>query len=84
MISLKAARILAGLTQQQLAVKLGVDQTLISKLEVGKRKLTVEHAVRLSALLSIDPIDLLELEVIKVTGGWRSPTMPAKQTKSLL
>ena len=63
MISLKVAREQLFLTQGQLATRVGIDQTEISKLELGKRQLTVRWAVRLADVLEIDPIELLEWEI---------------------
>ena len=63
MISLKIARERLFLTQGQLASRVGIDQTEISKLEIGKRQLTVRWAVRLANALDIDAIELLEWEI---------------------
>ncbi len=63
MISLKVARERLFLTQGQLASRVGIDQTEISKLEIGKRQLTVRWAVRLADALDIEPIELLEWEI---------------------
>jgi transcriptional regulator with XRE-family HTH domain len=48
---LAAARSSAGLTQQQLAERLGVDQAVIAKWEAGSRQPRVLVAVRLSEVL---------------------------------
>ena len=63
MITIKCARERLGLTQKELADRVGVDQTEISKLEKGKRQLTVRWAVRLSLALFVDPIELIEVVI---------------------
>jgi transcriptional regulator with XRE-family HTH domain len=47
---LKAARIAAGLTQQQVAVKLGRTQSYVSKTESGERRLDVAEMKKLAAV----------------------------------
>ncbi|HNW85121.1 MAG: helix-turn-helix transcriptional regulator [Candidatus Cryosericum sp.] len=52
--TLRALREKSGLTQQNLAAFLGVDQSLISKFETGERSLGVEQLDQLAALLGVD------------------------------
>lgn len=51
---LAGARLKAGLTQAQLAKKLGVRQNMISDFERGKRRLSPTMAKRLAKALHID------------------------------
>ncbi len=55
---LRAARLLRGLTQQQLAQLAGTSQPQIDRLESGKRKLSIDWMVRLAPHLGVSPIDL--------------------------
>jgi putative transcriptional regulator len=48
---LREARTAAGLTQQQLADRLGVDQAVIARWETGVQEPRVRAAVRLSEVL---------------------------------
>jgi ribosome-binding protein aMBF1 (putative translation factor) len=52
---LEAARLKAGLAQRELADKAGIRQNMVSDYESGRRKLTKRMAVRLSAVLRIQP-----------------------------
>ncbi len=62
-MNIRAARKAAGLTQAQLAQQVGWDQSVISRIELGKRSVTVKmlkviaYAVNMTpqALLSDDP-----------------------------
>ena len=57
---LKKLREDAGLTQQQLADKAGVNVTLISKLETGQRqRASYPSIVRLARALDLEPEQLL-------------------------
>ena len=59
---LRNARKNAGLTQWELASKVGTTQSQIMKLENGTRALKAEWAGRLGAALNIDPLTLLPPE----------------------
>ena len=50
---LAGARLKAGLTQAQLATKLGVRQNMISDYERGKRRLSLSMADRLAKILNL-------------------------------
>ncbi len=52
---LAGARLKAGLTQMQLAQKLGVRQNMISDFERGKRRFSTSMAKRLAKALHIKP-----------------------------
>lgn len=52
------ARERAGLSQAAAARALGVQQSRIAKMEIGKRRITVAEAIRLARLYRIDVFDL--------------------------
>jgi transcriptional regulator with XRE-family HTH domain len=59
-MELKKYRRIAGLTQEQLARKSGVDATLISRLERGdRRRLSYDNIVRLARALNLEPEELV-------------------------
>ena len=53
-IALTKARVDAGVTQYELADRLGVDQTYVSKYEGGRRRLDVVEFMRIVAALDVD------------------------------
>lgn len=62
-MELKKYRRIAGLTQQQLADKAGVDATLISRLERGERQTaSYETVVRLARALNLEPHELVPVD----------------------
>jgi transcriptional regulator with XRE-family HTH domain len=62
-VTLRRAREMAGLTQQQLAEEAGVRQATISELETGKtRRVDLDVLDRLCGVLGVEPGDLLERE----------------------
>jgi len=60
---LKAAREQRGLSQQTVANLVGLCQSEISKLELGRRQLSVRLAVKLAPVLGVQPFDLLQGEI---------------------
>jgi len=59
-MELKKYRRIAGLTQEQLAKKSGVNATVISRLERGERQTaSYESIVRLSRALNLEPEELV-------------------------
>ncbi len=48
-------RDLAGMTQPELADRSGLNQRVISRLELGQRKPTVDHLIALSNVLGVPP-----------------------------
>ena len=66
MTSLKEARETLALSQADLAKRVGTDQSVISKLELGRRQLTARWAVKLAPELATTPIELLAAEVRRV------------------
>jgi transcriptional regulator with XRE-family HTH domain len=55
---LRAARIAAGLTQDELAERAGTSKVQISRLERGDRRLTVDWLERIGNALGVDPHSL--------------------------
>lgn len=63
-MDLKKFRRIAGLTQEQLARKAGVDVTLISRLERGRRRrLSYDNMVKLARALNLEPEELQPVEL---------------------
>lgn len=58
-MAFKILRITAGLTQKEMAEKLGLDQTTISAWEVGKATPTIKNVKKLSALLSVTTDEII-------------------------
>ena len=59
-MDLKKYRRIAGLTQEQLAARAGVDATLISRFERGdRRRLSYDNIVRLARALNLEPEELV-------------------------
>jgi transcriptional regulator with XRE-family HTH domain len=54
------ARARAGLTQQQLAKKLGMHQSFIAKYEGGERRIDVLEFLAIAQAIGADPIHLLK------------------------
>lgn len=59
-LALRAARIAAGLSQNDLADKLGVRQDFISKIESSRRRLDVIEFLRVVNAIGADPLRVLE------------------------
>jgi putative transcriptional regulator len=60
---LRRHRLLAdGMSQQELAIRVGVTRQTIHSVETGKYKPTVELALRLARCLGVRVEDLFELE----------------------
>lgn len=55
---LRAARLAAGLTQEEMGKKLGLTMAGYRQKEVGERKISIEEAVKISKILhmSLDEI----------------------------
>jgi transcriptional regulator with XRE-family HTH domain len=63
-MDLKLARQIAGLTQQELAKRAGVDPALISRLEQGRRvrRPSYEAVVRIARALNLAPDQLFPID----------------------
>ncbi|WP_428145753.1 helix-turn-helix domain-containing protein [Delftia acidovorans] len=57
--TLRAARKRAGVSQVELAERLGNTQTFVSKCERGERRLDVVELVEFSEALGVPPLELL-------------------------
>jgi len=49
----------AGLTQDELAERIGCAQSEVSRMERGQRSLTVDRLLRLAQALNVEPASLL-------------------------
>lgn len=58
--ALAAARIDAGISQYELADRLGVDQSYVSKYETGRRRLDVIEFLRIVTAIDVDPVAILD------------------------
>jgi transcriptional regulator with XRE-family HTH domain len=56
-----AARKKAGLTQTELAKRIGVDQAFISKYENGDRRLDVLEFLKIAEALNVDPASIVQV-----------------------
>jgi transcriptional regulator with XRE-family HTH domain len=56
-----AARKTAGLTQTELAKRIGVDQAFISKYENGDRRLDVLEFLKIAEALNVDPASIMQV-----------------------
>ena len=65
------ARKQQGLTQADVAARLGIHQTLVSKYERGERRLDPVEYLRTSDALEVDPHSLLR--AVHAVASWRQP-----------
>lgn len=64
--SLISTREKAGLTQAELAQRIGEYQSFVARLESGQRRVDVIEFLRLSVILKFDPCQILrEIQAIK-------------------
>jgi transcriptional regulator with XRE-family HTH domain len=63
------ARVAAGLSQEDLAARLGHRQSYIAKLETDKRDATLGHLMKIAAETQRDPRDLFA----SMLSGWNAP-----------
>tara|TARA_B100002049_G_scaffold110078_1_gene81224 strand:- start:6148 stop:6486 length:339 start_codon:yes stop_codon:yes gene_type:complete len=67
---LKKARELSGLSQTQVASKLGVQRPAISEIEAGRRKVSAEEIIDFAKLYKVDSSWLLcEVDGSEITQG---------------
>lgn len=57
---LKQLRLAAGLSQEELASRAGIDRTYVSSCERGRRNISLETICRLAAALDVAPAAMLE------------------------
>src|SRR3984885_15748668 len=55
---MREGRLAAGLTQEELGAKAGLDRTMIVKIESGSRRIDAMELIRLSSALQV-PVDFL-------------------------
>jgi transcriptional regulator with XRE-family HTH domain len=70
--ALYTARTAAGLTQEELAHRSGLDRSTVSQSELGKASPQVETLIRLAGGLGMDPSDLLP------KARWKPPAASAR------
>lgn len=82
MKTIQQARKEKGLTQFDLAVKVGVQPTTISEIERGIRVTTLKTLCSLCKVLELDPNEVEGIEVRKRVGryGWRMVERPFNVT----
>lgn len=67
--NLKIYRIKAGITQFELAKKLGIKERVITFLETGRREPQIEQAVDIARILGVNPADIFPVMFSSVTSG---------------
>lgn len=67
--NVRRARILKGLTQEELAERAETSQFYVSSLEAGHRNPTVEMVVTLAVALGMDYLDLLRPDGESISTG---------------
>ena len=58
---LRTARKQSGLSQQEVADRLGVPQSFVAKVELGERRLDVVEFLRLTSAIETSPTEILRL-----------------------
>jgi plasmid maintenance system antidote protein VapI len=53
----------AGITQRELATRIGASEPAVSKMVAGKQTMTAETALRIADALAVDPADVLRAVV---------------------
>jgi transcriptional regulator with XRE-family HTH domain len=59
---IRIARLRAGLTQERLAERLGVEPTTVYRFESGRRGVTLPMLLRIAAVLNVRAAELLDME----------------------
>jgi transcriptional regulator with XRE-family HTH domain len=73
-LNVRKARIAAGLSQEELAARMGVEQFYISGLEAGRRNATLVTLWRVAIALELDAAAL-------IAKGSHRPELPAKKKR---
>ena len=68
-MEIKKARIAAGFTQQQLAEKMNVDRTAVTKWEIGTAMPTADKIVKLARVLGCSVDQLLSVDDAAAANG---------------
>lgn len=71
--NIRAVRIAAGISQEELAARMAVDQGYVSSLEAGKRNPTILTVWHASVALGVLPDVLFRLDVVE---GDTTPPLP--------
>jgi transcriptional regulator with XRE-family HTH domain len=58
--NIKAARERAGISQTELAERIGTTRQQIGKYETGTQDMTVERMLRIAAALGVEPVTLVK------------------------
>lgn len=79
-------RKIRGITQQEIASKLGIAQVNYSKIESGKTSLTVDRLLNIARILKVDLITLLfpEFDNVKYFQGLQEENSRLKKINDLL
>jgi transcriptional regulator with XRE-family HTH domain len=67
---LQANRKAAGLTQGQVAGRLGMTRSSVANMEAGRQVISVFHLAVMAAAFGVDPADLLGVRREDVAGDW--------------
>lgn len=70
-IKIKQLRELKNLTQEHVATQLGLTTRAFSKIETGETQLTINRLNEISAILGIDPIELLGFDDRQVFNNYK-------------
>lgn len=70
MNNLKKFRTEYGISQRELAAKVGIGRSLIAQLEVGGCRMTYRIAIKLSEFFHCYPYEILGDDVIDIHGGF--------------
>lgn len=65
---LSAARVKAGLTQVELASRMGKPQSFVSKVERGERRLDIAEFCQFADALGLEPSNLLKQVTVALKG----------------
>lgn len=81
---IREAREIRGLTQAELARRLGIAQTVLRRLETGERPLNTRMLGRISAMLCCNPRELLAAVDAPRTPLTPNESLPSKDEKLLV
>lgn len=62
--NIRTARLAAGLSQSEVAGRLGLRQTWVSDLECGRRGIWIGNLIRLAEAIGCEPGDLLRRQLV--------------------